>query len=263
MASTILVTGGTGTLGRQVVPLLRNAGRDLRVLTRHPRESADGVDYVTGDLSKDEGVRAAVEGASVVLHLAGGAKGDDVVARNLVRAAKAADVEHLVLISVTAADRIPVKWMKTQNEVEKIVMESGVPWTILRAAQFHDLVLKVVRTLTKSPVVPVPRGVRMQPVDARDVAERLAELTLGAPAGRVPDVVGPRVYGMDELLRTYLRASGKRRALPTIPIPGNVGRVYRAGDNLVLEGADQGTHAWEEFLTENVTRPAKAPAASR
>ncbi|TYB45320.1 SDR family oxidoreductase [Actinomadura chibensis] len=263
MASTILVTGGTGTLGRQVVPLLRDAGRDVRVLTRRARESADGVDYVTGDLAEDVGVRAAVEGASVVLHLAGGAKGDDVVARNLVRAAKAAGVEHLVLISVTGADRLPLKWVRTQHEVEKTVMESGIPWTILRAAQFHDLVLKMVRTMAKSPVVPVPRGLRMQPVDARDVAERLAELTLGAPSGRVPDLVGPKVYGMGELIRSYLRASGKRRALPAVPIPGKVGRVYRAGENIVLEGAVHGTCTWEEFLADHVTRAAKAPAASR
>lgn len=263
MAATILVTGGTGTLGRQVVPLLRGSGRDLRVLTRHGRAAADDVDYVTGDLAKDEGVRDAVDGASIVLHLAGGLKGDDVVARNLVRAVNAGDVEHLVLISVIGADRLPVKWLKTQHEVEKTVTESGVPWTILRAAQFHDLVLKLLRTMAKSPVIPAPRVLRMQPVDARDVAERLAELTLGEPAGRVPDLAGPKVYRMDELIRSYLRASGKRRPLLPVPVPGRVGRAYRAGDNLALEGAAHGTRGWEEFLAEHVARAAKDPAASR
>lgn len=261
MTSPILVTGGTGTLGRRVVPLLRDAGRDLRVLSRRPHEPADGIEFVTGDLLQDEGVAAAVDGAGAVLHLAGGAKGDDVAARNLVRAAQRAGVEHMVLISVIGADRVPHKWLRTQVEVEDAVAGSGIPWTTLRAAQFHDLVLKMLGTMAKSPVVPVPGGLRLQPVDPRDVAERLVELTLGEPAGRVPDLAGPRVYGMDELIRGYLRATGKRRLTMPVRIPGKAGRAYRAGGNLTLEGAAHGTRTWEDFLADrSAGRSAGRPA---
>ncbi len=138
MSAPILVTGGTGTIGRQVVPLLRDAGANLRVLSRQTREPADGVEYVTGDLFKDEGVEAALDGVETVLHLAGGNKGDEVVARNLTRAAAKAGVQHLVLISVIGADRVPLAWMRTQVATEQAVVDSGVPYTILRAAQFHD-----------------------------------------------------------------------------------------------------------------------------
>lgn len=86
MTSPILVTGGTGTLGRQVVPLLQRTGCDLRVLSRRHREPSAGIEYVTGDPLEDAGIEAAVEGAATVVHLAGGAKGDDVATRNLVRA---------------------------------------------------------------------------------------------------------------------------------------------------------------------------------
>ncbi|WP_433473954.1 SDR family oxidoreductase [Spirillospora sp. CA-142024] len=256
MTSTILVTGGTGTLGSHAVPLLRAAGQDVRVLSRRTREPADGIEYVTGDLLKDEGIEAAVDGVDVVLHLAGGKKGDEAAARNLMRAASEADVKHLVLISVIGADRVPVAWVRSQLDVEQAVIDSGVPYTILRAAQFHDLVLKVVQSMAKLPVVPKPGGLRFQPVDSRDVAERLVGLALGAPSGRVPDLAGPKVYGLGDLVRGYLEVRGKRRPMLPVRIPGKAGRAYRAGDNLTLDGADQGTRTWEEFLAEPSDGPA-------
>ena len=108
MASPILVTGGTGTLGRLVVPRLRNAGYDVRVLSRRSREGAEGVEFVTGDLAKGEGIDAAAEGTEVIVHCAGSSKGDEDKARHLVRAASRAGARHLVYISVVGADRIPI-----------------------------------------------------------------------------------------------------------------------------------------------------------
>ena len=107
MSSTILVTGGTGTLGRHVVPRLRDAGRRVRVLSRSTHEAADGIEYVTGDLATGEGIESAVDGAAIIVHCAGSAKGDEDKARSLVRAASRAGAPHLVFISVVGADRIP------------------------------------------------------------------------------------------------------------------------------------------------------------
>ncbi len=256
MTSPILVTGGTGTLGRHVVPLLRNAGREVRVLSRNGRPSADGaadgVAYVTGDLLKGEGVEHAVAGAEIVLHLAGGPKGDDEATRNLVRAARRAGVKHLVYISVIGADRVPLGYFGAKLGAERAVAESGLPWTTLRAAQFHDLMLTVMEKMTKMPVMPVPGGVRLQPVDSREVAARLVDLTLGEPAGLVPDLAGPKVYGMADLSRAYLRARGKRRPMLPVRMPGKAGRAYRAGENLSFEGAAVGERTWEDFLAERV-----------
>src|SRR6266516_5221659 len=108
MTARILVTGGTGALGRQVVPRLREAGCGVRVLSRRSHEAADGIEYVTGDLLEDEGIQAAVDGAGTIVHCAGSRKGDDEATRNLVRAASGAGAQHLVYISVIGADRIPV-----------------------------------------------------------------------------------------------------------------------------------------------------------
>jgi uncharacterized protein YbjT (DUF2867 family) len=251
ITSPILVTGGTGTLGRHVVPMLRDAGRTVRVLTRRSRESADdGVEYVTGDLLQDTGVGPAVAGVHTVLHLAGSNKGDDEATRHLVRAAVEAGVRHLVVISVIGADTVPLGFLRTKLAAERIAAESGLPWTVLRAAQFHDLALTMAKGMAKLPVVPVPSGMRLQPVDVRDVAARLTELALGEPAGRVPDLAGPTVYPMADLVRGYLTARGKHRPLLPVPLPGKAGRAYRAGANLTLEGADTGSRTWEEFLAE-------------
>jgi uncharacterized protein YbjT (DUF2867 family) len=131
------------------------------------------------------------------------------------------------------------------------VRDSGLPWTLLRATEFHDLVLQLVATLARCPVMPLPRGICVQPVDTRDVAECLAHLALGAPAGRVPDVGGPRVWSLPAAARAYLAATGLRRALVSVPLPGKTARAFRAGWNL-LRGGDTGTRSFEEFLAQRV-----------
>ena len=261
MAPRILVTGGTGTLGRHVVPRLRHAGYDVRVLSRHDHEDTNGIEYVTGDLATGEGIDAAVDGAGTVLHCAGSAKGDEVKARHLVHAASPAGVRHLVYISVVGADRIPVVsgvdramfgYFASKLAAERVVAESGLPWTTLRATQFHDLVLMTVRQMAKLPVIPVPAGVRFQPVDAAEVAQRLVELVGGTAAGLAPDLGGPRTYLMADLVRDYLRASGKHRLLVPVRLPGKAAAAVRDGGNLAPDRA-VGRRTWEEFLAAAAT----------
>jgi uncharacterized protein YbjT (DUF2867 family) len=261
MTSPILVTGGTGTLGGLLIRRLRDAGCDIRVLSRRHHEATDGIEFVTGDLATGEGIEAAVEGAEIIVHCAGSPKGDEDKARNLVRAASRAGAAHLVYISVVGADRIPIGsrvdramfgYFGSKLAAERIVADSGLPFTTLRATQFHDLILTVAQQMAKLPVVPLPAGFRVQPVDADEVAARLVELTLGEPVGRVPDMGGPRVHGAAELLRGYLRASHRRRPIVPIWLPGKAARVFRAGANLAPEQA-VGRRTWEEFLAERLS----------
>ena len=248
----ILVTGGTGLLGSHVLPRLQTAGRAVRVLSRTPHVDADGTTYMVGDLASDTGLDAALAGVHTVLHLAGGPKGDAEATANLVRAAARAGVQQLVYISVIGAERVPLGWFQSKAGAEQVIMASGIPWTILRAAQFHDLVFKVVQKMGALPVVPTPGGLRFQPVDVDEVAARLVQLTLAAPAGLVPDMPGPTVYGMREMISAYLAARGKRRAFLPLRMPGKAGRAYRAGENLALHGAQPGTRTWDAFLAERV-----------
>ncbi|MEV6137843.1 NAD(P)H-binding protein [Nocardia sp. NPDC051990] len=250
--TTILLTGGTGTLGRHVTPLLVEAGFKIRMLSRNAHESTDDIEFVTGDLLAGTGVEAAVDGAELILHLAGGPKGDEVATRHLVDAAATAGVQHIVYIGVVGAEKLPIGYFRAKYAAEQAIIESGVPYTILRAAQFHDLALKTARAMAKSPIVPTPGAVLWQPVDSREVAARLVELTRGVPAGRVADLVGPTVYSMAELIRGYLKAEGKRRLFLPVPVPGKVGHAYRAKENLTLDGSTVGKLTWEDFLAEQV-----------
>ncbi len=263
VASPILVTGGTGTLGRLVVSRLRDAGCDVRVLSRRSHEGAEGIAFVTGDLATGEGMEAAAEGTEIIVHCAGTSTGDEDKTRYLARAASRAGARHLVYISVVGADRIPVAsgidralfgYFGSKLAAERAVSDSGLPWTTLRATQFHDLILMTARQMARLPVIPVPAGFRFQPVDAGEVAARLVELALGAPAGLVPDMAGPRVYEMAALLRGYLRARRKHRLIVPVWLPGKAARAVRAGANLAPDRA-VGRRTWKGFLAARVSAP--------
>jgi len=258
MTSTILVTGGTGELGRHVVPLLAAPGRHLRVLSRHgrpapdpgslsasPVERVERVEYVVGDTVAGTGLAEAVTGADVVLHLAGGPKGDDVGTQHVAEAARAAGVGHLILISVIGADRMPIGYFRRKAASERIVAASGVPWTVLRATQFHSFARTMAGGMARLPIVPVMRDVRVESVAVEDVAQRLAELAEQPPQGRVADLAGPQVRTLEELIRTL---PGRAHPQLRFGLPGALGRAYRNGENLAGPGADRGTGTWEEYL---------------
>jgi len=260
MTSPILVTGGTGTLGRQVVRRLRDSGHDVRVLSRHAQSPADGVEYVLGDLSGNIGIEAAVSGVGVIVHCAGGQKGDDLTTANLVRAASRAGEPHLVYISVVGADRVPVvsaldramfSYFASKHAAEQVVTASGLPWTMLRATQFYDLMLMVADSLAKMPAMPMPKGMLFQPVDSGEVADRLVELALDSPAGLVPDMAGPRVYLGTELMREYLAARHLNKRIVPIPVPGQAAGAIRAGAATDPARA-VGRRTWEDFLADRV-----------
>ncbi|MFF8599802.1 SDR family oxidoreductase [Streptomyces sp. NPDC015232] len=244
---TILVTGGTGTLGRLVTERLRAAGHEVRVLSRGSRPHA--VDLRKGG----PGLDAALAGVATVVHCASSPRGgDEGAARNLVAAAARAGVTHLVYISIVGVDRVPLPYYRAKHAVERIVERSGIGWTVLRTTQFHDLVHQVLATLAKSPVMPVPSGFADQPIEVAEVADRLAALAVGAPAGRVPDMGGPEVRDFADLARAYFAATGRRRPLLPVRLPGKTYRGFAAGGHLAPERA-VGKGTFEDFLA---TRPA-------
>ncbi|QKW26588.1 NAD(P)H-binding protein [Streptomyces seoulensis] len=240
--TTILVTGGTGTLGRLVAERLRADGHEVRVLSQHSRSCA--VDLREGGPALD----AAVAGVDAIVHCASSPRGgDEEAAGHLIAAARTAGVPHLVYVSVVGVDRVPFGYYQTKHAVERLVVESGLGWTVLRATQFHDLLVDVFERVAKAPVVLLPAGVSAQPVEAAEVAGRLAELAVGAPAGRAPDLGGPEVRPVESLARAYLRAVGRRRPILSLPMPGRAYRGFRTGGHLAPRRA-VGKRTFEEYL---------------
>lgn len=230
---TTLVTGGTGVLGRAVAALLP----DARVASRRT-----GTNLATG-----VGVPAALDGVSTVIHLATTLRGprDVRLADTLVRAA--ARVEHLVFVSIVGIDDLPLSYCRGKLAAERVV--AGVPHTIIRATQFHDLVRTILGVAARSPLMPVP-AFRVQPVDVRDLAARVVELAAGAPRGRVPDFGGPEVRTFDELAAVYLKATGRRRRRVPVTLPGKVFRGCRGGANLPPPDNPRGTVTFERYCAE-------------
>ncbi|MFD6228224.1 SDR family oxidoreductase [Streptomyces sp. NPDC060232] len=228
--STIVVTGGTGTLGSLVTERLRAAGHEVRVLSRHAPDHPV-------DLRDGAGLDAALAGAEVIVHCAsdarGAGKGDEVAARNLIEAARrAGTVRNVVYISIVGVDVVPLGYYKRKLRVERLLEASGLGVTILRTTQFHDLVAMLTDAAAKLPVVPIPKGVRVQPIAVGEVAARMAELAVPTPSGRVPDMGGPEIHTLPDLARTYLSATGRARRVLPVPLAGKAYAGFRRGGNL-------------------------------
>jgi uncharacterized protein YbjT (DUF2867 family) len=252
MTSPVLVTGGTGRLGRSVVAGLVDAGLEVRVLARRQRDTRPQVTFFAADLRRGEGIEPAVRGAGVIIHCATSTKGDAEATGNLVTAAAKAGTPHFVQPSIVGIDAMSAwGYVKAKLEVERIVRDSGLPWTILRVTQFFNYCFENSRKLARFPLVaPVPGGFRVQPVDSREVAARLVELALAAPNGRAPDMSGPEVSSWQDLFRSYLAANRQRRWVLPVPVPG--GKAVRRRALLPPPGHTEGVRTWDEFLTEEL-----------
>jgi len=252
-ARGFLVTGGTGTLGSRVVGRLREAGGQVRVMSRSGRPGT-----VPGDLATGEGVEAALEGVGSVVHCASSPtrtrRVDVEGTERLLGAAGRAGVGHVLFVSIVGVDRNPYfPYYRMKLEAEGIVERSPVPWTILRATQFHGFVLRLIRYLDRLPVLVAPKGFLLHPVDVGEVAERTAELALAAPSGRAPDVGGPEVRTFSDLAGAYLEAAGRGPRVLEVPVPGRTARAFREGAQLSVDGW-RGEIRWEEFLARRVSR---------
>ncbi|RSN21493.1 NmrA family transcriptional regulator [Amycolatopsis sp. WAC 01416] len=252
MTNPILVTGGTGDLGREVVRRLVAGDRPVRIMSRRPRPAAEPNEWARCDLKTGAGLAEAVDGVSAIIHCASTlGRGDELVTRNLVEAARRAGGPHLVYISIVGIDVIRFFYYDEKLASEKVIEESGLPWTVLRATQFHELVARASSAQRRLPVTFMPSGFRFQPVSTGDVADRLVELTSGVPSGRVPDMGGPEVRSARDLAEAYQRSVGRRKPIVPLWLPGKAARAFRAGGNLTPENAT-GAGTFEEFLSSRV-----------
>lgn len=253
----IMVTGATGVLGREVLARARRTGLPVRALTRRAVPPGDaGVTWCTGDLVSGTGLNEAFSGIRTIIHCATDVrhyKNDIPAFEHLLEAAQRAGAEHVVNISIVGIDRIPYPYYRIKQEGERLLAASGVGWSNLRATQFPELLDKGFTALSKLPVIVVPSRTVCQPVAPGEVADRLVGLALDGPAGRVPDLAGPRVYSADRLARSWLRATGGRRPVVPVFIPGKAGAGFRSG---ALTAPDRavGRRTWEDYLAEKVAR---------
>src|SRR3990170_8782260 len=252
--SRVLITGGTGVLGREVAPRLAAAGYTVRVMSRcaAPAEGAQA-EWAQAQIETGEGLAEAVAGVDVIVHCASSpfrrTRVVDVEGtRRLLESAKAAGVPHFVYISIVGIDRIPLPYYKHKLAAEKLIEESGVPYSILRSPQFFTLMDEILGNLLRFPVGVYPAGFKFQPIDPGEVAERMVQQVEAGPGGRLPEIAGPEVRSAGELARAWLKARGKRRLLLPLPLFGKVAVGFRAGYHCAPESA-YGRITWAEWLS--------------
>lgn len=247
----IAVAGGTGVVGSQVVHALRADGHDAVALSR-----ATGVDLVTGtglDAAL-EGVDAVVDNANVsTLSADAAVRFFEASTGNLVAAARRAGVSHLVLLSIVGIDRMPHDYYAGKLAQERVVEAAAVPWSILRATQFHEFAGQLYERARLGPLHVAPRA-RVQPIAAREVGAHLAKLAVAAPQGRAADLAGPQEERLDEMVKAFARRSGHGGWVPSVSLPGAQMKAMRAGFALPAEGAILGVQTFAEWLDETDAR---------
>ncbi len=240
---TVAVVGGTGTLGSLVVADLLGRGERVAVLSRRDASVPAGAEHRRVDLTSGEGLDLALDGVRAVVDAANSQKGakETLVegTRRLVEAGARGRVANHVTVSIVGIDRVPVSYYKVKLAQEEALAAGAVPWTLLRATQFHQLLDSAFATAARFGVRPTGSA-KVQPIDPTIVAARLAEAALAAPAGRLPDIGGPRVQTLSELSATWAAARGKHRVPLRIPAVGKAGKALAAGGLCDTHGAASG-----------------------
>lgn len=253
----VLVTGGNGGLGRDVVQMLLAQGQTPRVFTHRQNVTVpDGAELAQGDLRTGDGLDAALDGVSIIIHCASNAREpgfttDIEGTRTLVHMAQAAGVAHLVFISIVGVERSDYGYYQAKREAERIVESSGVSYSILRATQFHDLVYGLLQSWDDgSKRLTVTAGMRFQSVARGEVAARLVELASAAPPGYALPMRGPETLTIEEMAREYLAARKRDGIVEAVPPQGMQYSVFRSGVNLLPDDAPatRGRETWAEFL---------------
>jgi uncharacterized protein YbjT (DUF2867 family) len=205
----IVVIGGTGLIGTNLVHRLRQSGHE--VIAASPR---NGINALTR-----EGLAEALLGAQVVVDVANSPSFEDKAVleffersgRNLLAAEAAAGVGHHVALSVVGTDRVPESgYLRAKAAQEKLIEASKIPYTILRATQFHEFVSGIVQAGADGDFIRLSPAL-LQPIAADDVAAVLAEVTVAAPVNGIVEVAGPEKIPLDVIARKYLAAKGDRR----------------------------------------------------
>lgn len=232
----VLVIGGSGLIGSQVVSILTEQGHEAI-----PASPSTGVNTVTG-----EGVAEAVAGVHAVVDVSNSPSwaDDDVLnffttsSRNLLEAERAAGVRQHVALSIVGADRAAESgYMRAKIAQEKVIVESGAPYTIVRATQFFEFVEGIADSMTDGDTVRAPHGA-FQPIAAADVAAAVAHAAIGAPVNGVVNIAGPEKQGMDDFIRTRFAATGDARQVVTDPDAQYYGAVLDERMIVPIEGEE-------------------------
>jgi uncharacterized protein YbjT (DUF2867 family) len=258
----VLVTGGTGHLGKDIVRLLKDRGDRVRVLARKPGQDTD-VEWIRGDLATGSGIPEAVRGVDTVVHAAthspaaqrGYLRPDDLFrspadvdvngTRSLLDAATIAGAEHFLYVSIVGVQQSRIPYQRLKAAGENLVRSATMPWSVVPATPFYWLLGKMLDNVSKLPVWPLPSNLAMQPGDSADFAEYVVECVADGPGRDRPCFAGPEIASLVDFARQYQDARGLERRIVGLPLPGFA--VRASGPQTCPEGR-HGKTTWREWL---------------
>ncbi len=268
--SRILVTGGAGSLGREIVARLKPTGNIIRIMSRSPQRPGQsaGIEWAQADLETGVGVTEAVKDVNIIINattngLTKPYQVDVVGAGKMLEYAKAAGVAHVIHISIVGIDRINFGYYKHKLEAEEMVKSSGVSYSILRATQFHtlpDIGLGSIRRYFFSPLFFIAPDAQLQLIDPGEVAEYLIPYVSEKAVGRIPDVGGPEILTMKQVTRMWLEAQGLKRPTffaPILPMMRGLSEGFQKGYNTCPQNKF-GKITWADYLRRKYGAPAGA-----
>lgn len=232
----VLVVGGTGEAGRATVVALVERGHAVRVLSRSGTTDVPGATGYRGDLTTGAGLTEAMKGVDAVVDTFNVRSQSYEVARKafvgsterLLAAEAKAGVKHHVLLSIVAIDGSSYAYYRAKEAQEKAVAAGPVPYTILRATQFHEFAGQLAAQTKFGPFVAIPTFVT-RPVAVAEVGTALADAVEAPPSKRAPDLFGPTVESVPDMARRTLKARGVRAIVVPVPLPGKAGALMRSG----------------------------------
>jgi len=248
----MLVTGGTGGLGREVVPRLLKNGHTVRIMSRRrgDNNATGDVEWAQADMAQGNGIADAVQGVDTIVHLASNPlkhKQDVEGTRRLAGAAKAANIGHFFYISIVGIDKVGLGYYKTKLACEKIIEESGVPYSILRETQFHTLLDHFFLPMFKKwRFLFLPRSAKFQLMDVGEAADRLVEALEKGTSGHHPDIGGPEVLDAGTIAEMWLRARGEKAIGIPLPAWGPLSGLAKAYN--CCPDSIGGKITWGEYL---------------
>jgi uncharacterized protein YbjT (DUF2867 family) len=258
----VLVTGGTGHLGTDIVRLLKQRGDRVRVLARTPGQDPD-VEWIQGDLSTGSGIAEAVHGVDTVVHAAthspvarrGYVRPDDLFrspadvdvngTRLLLEEATRAGADHFLYVSIVGVQQSRIPYQRLKATAENLVRRATMPWSIMPATPFYWLMARMLDNVAKLPVWPLPSNFVLQPGDSADFAEYVVECVAEGPGSNRPCFAGPEIATLVDFARQYQAARGLSRRIVGLPLPGFA--VQAAGPQTCPEGR-HGKTTWREWL---------------
>lgn len=247
----ILITGGTGLLGKSVCALFDRDHIPYVIATHNRQHLNDNRIFI--DLSTGEGIKQAVIGKKIILHLASDKKrpkNDISGTAALLREIQALEEKpHLIYISIVGIDRLPLPYFKEKWQTEQAIINAAVPYSILRATQFHEYVEDLLQQFLKWPLGILPKKVPIQPIDVSTVAKALYMMVKEPPSGMIKDLGGPQVFPFIDAANSWLKKNNKRRWLLNFPLWGVAGRNLNNGALTCKEKNDQSV-TWNDWLNK-------------